>query len=201
MTDTVAIVGLGYVGLPLAVAFGQQRRTIGFDVNEAKLHHYRQHFDPSGEVSSQELRSASQLELTSDPALLSEASVIIVVVPTPIDEARRPDLSPLQGACTTVGRNLRPGTTVVFESTVYPGCTEEVCVPLLERESGLRWTPGDGSGFSVGYSPERINPGDTEHKLQTITKVVSGDCPVVLEQLATLYESVVTVGVHRAARE
>ncbi len=199
MTEVLAIVGLGYVGLPLAVAFGQQRRTIGFDVNETKLNNYRAQHDPSGEVSPEELRSASQLEFTSDPAMLAEASVIIVVVPTPIDDARRPDLSPLQGACNTVGRHLQPGSTVVFESTVYPGCTEEVCVPILERESGLAWSPGSDDGFSVGYSPERINPGDTEHKLQTITKVVSGDCPAILEQLATLYEGVVTAGVHRAA--
>ncbi|GAB3289792.1 nucleotide sugar dehydrogenase [Parahaliea aestuarii] len=199
MSETIAIVGLGYVGLPLAVAFGGQRRTIGFDVNEAKLAHYRGHFDPSGEVKSGEFAAAGLLELTSDPAQLAEASVVIVVVPTPIDEARRPDLRPLQSACLTVGRHLRKGTTVVFESTVYPGCTEEVCVPILERESGLKWLPGSDAGFSIGYSPERINPGDNEHKLQTITKVVSGDCPQTLEQLAGLYGSVVHAGVHRAA--
>ncbi|MFV0476214.1 MAG: nucleotide sugar dehydrogenase [Parahaliea sp.] len=199
MSDTLAIVGLGYVGLPLAVAFGRLRPTIGFDVNEVKLANYRKHFDPSGEVSQQELVAADQLELTSDPARLANANVIIVVVPTPIDNAQRPDLSPLQAACRTVGRNLRPGATVVFESTVYPGCTEEVCVPILEAESGLKWMPGSADGFSVGYSPERINPGDTEHKLATITKVVSGDCSDVLAKLAGIYESVVTVGVHRAA--
>ncbi|MFV0275787.1 MAG: nucleotide sugar dehydrogenase [Parahaliea sp.] len=199
MTDTIAIVGLGYVGLPLAVAFGGQRPTIGFDINEAKLAHYRNQFDPSGEVSREELAAATGLEFTSDPARLAQAGVIIVVVPTPIDQARRPDLSPLQAACRTVGRHIRAGTTVVFESTVYPGCTEEVCVPILESESGLQWTPGLPAGFSVGYSPERINPGDTEHRLQTITKVVSGDAPDTLDQLADLYGSVVRAGVHRAA--
>ncbi|WP_116364748.1 nucleotide sugar dehydrogenase [Parahaliea mediterranea] len=199
MSETIAIVGLGYVGLPLAVAFGGQRRTIGFDVNETKLAHYREHYDPSGEVKAAEFAAAAKLELTADPARLAEAAVIIVVVPTPIDNARRPDLTPLQSACYTVGRHLRKGTTVVFESTVYPGCTEEVCVPILERESGLKWQPGASEGFSIGYSPERINPGDNEHKLQTITKVVSGDCPQTLDQLAELYGSVVHAGVHRAA--
>ncbi|MBN7797463.1 nucleotide sugar dehydrogenase [Parahaliea mediterranea] len=199
MNNTLAIVGLGYVGLPLAVAFGGQRRTIGFDVNETKLAHYRDHFDPSGEVGREELAAATQLEFTADPAALAQASVIIVVVPTPIDAAHRPDLGPLEAACRTVGRHMSPGATVVFESTVYPGCTEEVCVPILERESGLTWAGEEGGDFFVGYSPERINPGDTEHKLQTITKVVSGDSPDTLERLATLYECVVEAGVHRAA--
>lgn len=199
MNETLAIVGLGYVGLPLAVAFGRQRKTIGFDVNEAKLAHYRDHCDPSGEVDRESLAGAVHLDLTSDPQRLAEAATIIVVVPTPIDDAQRPDLRPLQSACHTVGRHMSAGTTVVFESTVYPGCTEEVCVPILERESGLAWTPGSSEGFCVGYSPERINPGDTEHKLESITKVVSGDAPATLAALATLYESVVKAGVHRAA--
>ncbi|MGB1139481.1 MAG: nucleotide sugar dehydrogenase [Halioglobus sp.] len=201
--DTVAIVGLGYVGLPLAVAFGQQRRTIGFDLNERKLDHYRAGEDPSGEVESEQLAAAAQLEFTSDPSLLAEAGTIVVVVPTPIDSARRPDLSPLAGASRTVGENMRPGTTVIFESTVYPGCTEEVCVPILEEASGLSWSGPTGAagadGFNVGYSPERINPGDKEHRLETIVKVVSGDCPEVLERIAGLYEEVVHAGVHRAA--
>ncbi|MEM6579636.1 MAG: nucleotide sugar dehydrogenase [Pseudomonadota bacterium] len=200
--NTVAIVGLGYVGLPLAVAFGSRRRTIGFDLNETKLEHYRECYDPSGEVNSDQLRSAQFLEFVSEPDRLSEADVIIVVVPTPIDAARRPDLSPLEGACRAVGSQLRPGTTVVFESTVYPGCTEEVCIPILERESGLHWGGASGAkhgGFYVGYSPERINPGDVKHRLETIVKVVSGDTPDTLDRLAALYSEVVEAGIHRAA--
>lgn len=203
--DTIAIVGLGYVGLPLAVAFGRVRRTIGLDLNEAKLNFYRAGTDPSGEVEPQQLAAATMLEFCSDASKLSEAQIIIVVVPTPIDDARRPDLSPLEGACRAVGANLRPGTTVIFESTVYPGCTEEVCVPILEQTSGLPWAArgasGDSvaSGFYVGYSPERINPGDKEHRLETIIKVVSGDTPETLDKIAQLYGEVVTVGTYRAA--
>jgi UDP-N-acetyl-D-glucosamine/UDP-N-acetyl-D-galactosamine dehydrogenase len=203
-TDTVAIVGLGYVGLPLAVAFGRLRRTIGLDLNEEKLAHYRAGTDPSGEVEPQQLAQASMLEFTSDASKLAEAQIIVVVVPTPIDQARRPDLSPLEGACRAVGAHLQPGAIVIFESTVYPGCTEEVCVPLLEQASGLPWAgrtldSSSEKGFFVGYSPERINPGDKEHRLETITKVVSGDTPKTLETVATLYESVVMAGTHRAA--
>jgi UDP-N-acetyl-D-galactosamine dehydrogenase len=202
-SDTVAIVGLGYVGLPLAVAFGRARRTIGLDLNEEKLAHYKAGNDPSGEVEPQQLAQASMLEFTSDTSKLSEAQIIIVVVPTPIDSARRPDLSPLEGACRAVGAHLSPGTTVIFESTVYPGCTEEVCVPLLEQNSGLPWSGRDSGnntgGFYVGYSPERINPGDKEHRLETIIKVVSGDTPETLEKIAGLYEEVVLAGTHRAA--
>jgi UDP-N-acetyl-D-glucosamine/UDP-N-acetyl-D-galactosamine dehydrogenase len=206
--ETIAIVGLGYVGLPLAVAFGGQRRTIGFDLNKTKLDLYRAGIDPTGEVGSEKLATAKLLEFTSDPTLLSQASIIIIVVPTPIDQARRPDLSPLEGASLTVGKHLSPGTIVIYESTVYPGCTEEVCVPILEKASGMRWagragdTPAAGDareGFYIGYSPERINPGDTVHRLETITKVVSGDTPETLERVAQLYESVVTAGVHRAS--
>lgn len=201
--DTLAIVGLGYVGLPLAVAFGRRRRTIGLDLNEEKLAHYRQAHDPSGEVESESLRAATLLEFSSDASALAEAGIIIVVVPTPIDEARRPDLSPLEGACRAVGAHMRPGAIVIFESTVYPGCTEEVCVPILEAVSGLTWS-GRGNvpaerGFHVGYSPERINPGDKEHRLETIIKVVSGDTQQTLETIAQLYSEVVTAGVHRAA--
>lgn len=201
--NTLAIVGLGYVGLPLAVAFGAQRRTIGFDLNERKLDAYRQGHDPSGEVSSSQMLKAAKLELTSDPSQLAEADVVIVVVPTPIDSAKRPDLSPLENASSIVGAHMRPGTIVVFESTVYPGCTEEVCVPILEAASGLAWagrpnSPADRR-FYVGYSPERINPGDKTHRLETITKVVAGDFPDTLDTLAKLYGSVVTAGIHRAA--
>lgn len=202
-TATIAIVGLGYVGLPLAVAFGSKRQTIGFDLNEQKLAHYRAGRDPSGEVSPAQLAKASLLEYTSDAGRLADAGIIIVVVPTPIDAARRPDLSPLEGACRMVGEHLQPGAIVIFESTVYPGCTEEVCVPILEKYSGMPWSgrevEGAKGGFFVGYSPERINPGDKEHRLETIVKVVSGDTPETLDRVAQLYSEVVDVGVHRAA--
>lgn len=203
--QTVAIVGLGYVGLPLAVAFGHQITTIGFDLDERKLDHYRNGVDPSGEVEGARLASAEHLIFTNSPEDLARASTIIVVVPTPIDEARKPDLKPLAGACKTVGQFMQPGTTVVFESTVYPGCTEEFCVPILEEQSSLRWLgrPDAGDdlsrGFHVGYSPERINPGDKEHRLDSITKVVSGDTPDVLESLAELYGKVVHAGIHKAS--
>lgn len=202
--DTIAVVGLGYVGLPLAVAFGGHRRTIGFDLNEEKLARYRAGVDPSGEVTPEQLAQAASLEYTSDPALLAQAGTVIVVVPTPIDDARRPDLSPLEGACRAVGAHIQPGTTIVFESTVYPGCTEEVCVPLLESCSGLPWAGAPDAtsaldGFYVGYSPERINPGDKEHRLETIVKVVAGDTAETLERLAELYGEVVHAGIHRAA--
>lgn len=201
--DTVAVVGLGYVGLPLAVAFGRLRPTIGLDLNEEKLAHYRAGNDPSGEVEPEKLAEASLLEFTSDASRLSEARTIVVVVPTPIDLARRPDLSPLEGACRAVGAHISPGATVIFESTVYPGCTEEVCVPLLEKVSGLPWSGApdgqDKVGFYVGYSPERINPGDKEHRLETITKVVSGDTTETLDRIAALYSEIVQAGVHKAA--
>ncbi len=201
--DTIAVVGLGYAGLPLAVAFGKQVRTIGFDLDDRKLENYRNGSDPSGEVDHENLVAATQLEYTSDPARLREAEIIVVAVPTPIDNAHRPDLSPLEGACRTVGENLAPGTVVVFESTVYPGCTEEVCVPILEQRSGLPWAGAEGAddkpGFYIGYSPERINPGDKVHRLETIVKVVSGDTPETLDRVAELYEAVVDAGVHRAA--
>lgn len=204
MINSIAIVGLGYVGLPLAVAFGKQLKTIGFDLNEQKLSSYRSGCDPTGEVDSSSLAAADKLLYTSEPSDLSEADVIIVVVPTPIDQAQRPDLTPLESACRTVGAHMSPGTTVVFESTVYPGCTEEVCVPILEQCSGLAWSARAKSNvgdqvFSVGYSPERINPGDKVHRLETIIKVVSGDTAECLELVASLYERVVDAGVHRAA--
>jgi UDP-N-acetyl-D-galactosamine dehydrogenase len=193
--EVVAVVGLGYVGLPLAVEFGKKMRTIGFDLSQAKVDAYRRHVDPTGEVSTEDLKAAQQLEVTTDPARLKEASCIIVAVPTPIDAAHQPDFSPLIGASLSVGRNLARGAVVVYESTVYPGATEEVCIPLLERESGLKWR----RDFAVGYSPERINPGDKEHTLTRIVKVVSGDSPETLERVARVYEAVVTAGVHRAS--
>jgi UDP-N-acetyl-D-galactosamine dehydrogenase len=191
----IGVVGLGYVGLPLAVEFGKKARTIGFDLMQEKVDAYRRHVDPTGEVSTEDLAAAHLLEPTTDPAKLSDADFIIVAVPTPIDAAHQPDFSPLVGASKTVGRHMKKGATVVYESTVYPGATEEVCIPLLERESGLRWK----QDFFVGYSPERINPGDREHTLPRIVKVVSGDSPETLDRVAKTYEMVVTAGVHRAS--
>jgi UDP-N-acetyl-D-galactosamine dehydrogenase len=194
-SSVVGVVGLGYVGLPLAVEFGKKRRTIGFDVSGVKVAAYREHRDPTGEVSSEELASATLLEPTTDPARLREADFVIVAVPTPIDEAHQPDFGPLVGASEVVGRNLKQGATVVFESTVYPGATEEICIPILERESGKRWK----HDFFVGYSPERINPGDREHTLTRIVKVVAGDIPVTLERVAAMYGSIIDAGVHKAS--
>ncbi|MEA3155123.1 MAG: UDP-N-acetyl-D-glucosamine/UDP-N-acetyl-D-galactosamine dehydrogenase [Betaproteobacteria bacterium] len=192
---TVAVIGLGYVGLPLAVEFGKKHRTLGFDLSEQKIANYRKHIDPTGEVSSDQFKLASQLHVTSDPSILSEADFVIVAVPTPVDEAHQPDLRPLIGASQTVGSHLKAGATVVYESTVYPGATEEICVPILEKCSGKKWK----RDFFVGYSPERINPGDKERTLTKITKVVSGDTPETLERVAQMYASVVTAGVNRAS--
>ena len=192
---TVAVVGLGYVGLPLATEFGKKYRTIGFDLSEAKIEAYRKRIDPTGEVSRAEFEAASKLEVTNNPRALREADFIIIAVPTPVDEAHNPDFGPLIGASTSVGQNLTRGATIVFESTVYPGATEEVCVPVLEKHSGWKWK----QDFFVGYSPERINPGDKQHTLTKIIKVVAGDSPQTLERVAQVYGSVVTAGVHRAS--
>jgi UDP-N-acetyl-D-galactosamine dehydrogenase len=191
---TVAVLGLGYVGLPVAVAFGRQRPTIGYDLNRKRVENLKHRVDATGELSSAELAEARYWHATSDPAELAAADFIIVAVPTPINDARQPDLRPLQSASETVGRHMKPGATVIYESTVYPGCTEEVCVPILERASGMRWR----QDFHVGYSPERINPGDREHTFTRILKIVSGDDEATLERIASLYGSVVKAGVHRA---
>jgi UDP-N-acetyl-D-glucosamine/UDP-N-acetyl-D-galactosamine dehydrogenase len=193
--SVVAVVGLGYVGLPLAVEFGKKRRTIGFDLSKAKVDSYRRCVDPTGEVSSADLRAAGHLTVTTDAAELAQADYIIVAVPTPVDAAHQPDLGALTGASESVGRHLKRGAVVVYESTVYPGATEEVCVPILEKISGMRWK----RDFHVGYSPERINPGDKEHTLAKIVKVVSGDGPETLEKIAALYEGIVTAGVFRVS--
>ncbi|MCC2973028.1 nucleotide sugar dehydrogenase [Massilia sp. IC2-476] len=193
--EVVAVVGLGYVGLPLAVEFGKKGRTIGFDLSSAKIENYKRFVDPTGEVSSEQLQAARHLEVSTDPALLAQADYIVVAVPTPVDIAHNPDFTPLIGASKSVGANMKRGAIVVYESTVYPGATEEVCIPILERESGLKWK----QDFHVGFSPERINPGDKEHTLTTILKVVSGDDDASLERIAALYESVVTAGVYRAS--
>jgi UDP-N-acetyl-D-galactosamine dehydrogenase len=192
---TIAVVGLGYVGLPLAVEFGRHFPTIGFDLSAKKVAAYRTFVDPTGEVSTEQLRAATLLTVTTDAAQLREADFVVVAVPTPIDEAHQPDFGPLLGASEAVGRNLKRGAVVVFESTVYPGATEEICVPIIEQHSGLKWQ----QDFFVGYSPERINPGDREHSLTRITKVVSGDTPETLERVAAMYGSIITAGVHRAS--
>ena len=191
----VAVVGLGYVGLPLAVEFGKRYRTIGFDLSQAKVDAYVKGIDPTGEVPNDELRAAGKLEATTDASKVREADFIIVAVPTPVDAAHNPDFSPLESASEVVGKHLKKGATVVFESTVYPGATEDVCVPIIERCSGMRWK----HDFFVGYSPERINPGDREHTLTRIVKVVSGDMPETLERVAGMYGSVITAGVYKAS--
>jgi UDP-N-acetyl-D-galactosamine dehydrogenase len=193
--EMIAVVGLGYVGLPLAVAFGKLMPTLGYDLSQAKVANYQQHTDPSGTVTAQDLRAAVHLTLTTNPADLAQANVIIIAVPTPIDAARKPDFAPLIRASESVGAQLRPGSTVIYESTVYPGATEEVCIPVLERASGLQWR----RDFNVAYSPERINPGDQQHTLANTVKVVAGDCPGTLARVAALYEKVVTAGVHRVS--
>lgn len=192
---TIAVIGLGYVGLPLAVEFGKKFRAIGYDLSTAKVAAYREFTDPTGEVSADELRAATLLECTTDPRRLASADFHVVAVPTPVDVARQPDFGPLVSASATVGQHMKRGAVVIYESTVYPGATEEVCVPILEKHSGMQWL----QDFHVGYSPERINPGDKEHTLTRIVKVVAGDTPATLEKVAALYESIVTAGVHRTS--
>ena len=191
----IAVVGLGYVGLPLAVEFGKRYKTIGYDLSEAKASSYRSFCDPTGEVSSDDLKAAVRLSVTTDPEFLAEADVIVVAVPTPVDEAHIPDFSPLVGSSTTVGRHMKRGAIVVYESTVYPGATEEVCIPVLEQHSGMKWK----HDFHVGYSPERVNPGDKARTITKIVKVVSGDDEATLQTVGDLYESVITAGVYRAS--
>lgn len=194
MNRKIAVVGLGYVGLPVAVAFGKKGRIIGFDINEHRINTLKQGIDYTKEVESQDLLE-SDIDFTNDPSRLREADFIIVAVPTPITETKQPDLTSLIKASETVGSNLQKGAIVVYESTVYPGATEEVCVPVLEKASGLK----AGVDFFVGYSPERINPGDKEHTFTKITKVVSGQNDEVLEIIAGVYGSVVEAGVYRAS--
>jgi len=191
----VAVVGLGYVGLPLAVEFGKKYRTLGYDLSEAKIHSYRIHCDPTGEVSPESLKAATRLTFSTDPVVISEADIIVVAVPTPVDQAHIPDFSPLVASSTTVGQHMKKGAIVVYESTVYPGATEEVCIPLLEQHSGMNWR----QDFHVGYSPERVNPGDIERTITGIVKVVSGDDEATLKTVGDLYESVISAGVHRAS--
>jgi UDP-N-acetyl-D-galactosamine dehydrogenase len=193
-TRSIAVVGLGYVGLPIAVEFGKQVPVIGFDINKNKVDELRRGLDRTGEVSEDDLRSA-QVQFTSEPTELKSADFIIVAVPTPINESLQPDLRALRMCSETIGSNMSPGTIVVYESTVYPGVTEEVCLPILEKKSGMK----AGLDFKVGYSPERINPGDKEHTLAKIVKVVSAQDPESLEIVAETYGMVVKAGIHRAA--
>jgi UDP-N-acetyl-D-galactosamine dehydrogenase len=193
--DVVAVVGLGYVGLPLAVEFGKKQRTIGFDLSASKIENYKRCVDPTGEVSPENLRAAIHMTASTDPAELSAADFIVVAVPTPVDIAHNPDFTPLIGASVTVGKHMKRGAIVIYESTVYPGATEEVCIPILEKQSGMQWK----KDFHVGFSPERINPGDKERTLTSITKVVSGDDAATLEKVAKLYESIIKAGVYRAS--
>ena len=191
----IAVVGLGYVGLPLAVEFGKRFETLGFDVKPERVAQLRAGRDTTLEVTSEELKSAKHLSFTTELEDLKRCRVFIVTVPTPIDGYKRPDLTPLVRASETVGKVMRTGAVVIYESTVYPGCTEEVCVPILERESGLKFN----RDFFAGYSPERINPGDKEHRLTTIKKVTSGSTPEVAELVDKLYGSIVKAGTHRAS--
>ncbi len=191
--EKIALVGLGYVGMPIAVAFARKADVIGFDLNQEKIRLYKSGIDPTKEVGDEAIRDTS-VQFTSDEEVLDEAKFFIVAVPTPVNEDHTPDLTPVEGASHTVGRHLSPGCVVVFESTVYPGVTEDICVPILEQESGLVC----GRDFKIGYSPERINPGDKVHRLETITKIVSGMDEETLDTVAKVYELVVDAGVHRA---
>ena len=201
-SETIAIVGLGYVGLPLAALFARKFKVIGFDINAQRITELEAGRDRTRELSSEQLSSvirpptsAPGLSFSTDPKVLATARLIIVTVPTPIDDHKNPDLTPLVKSSTMIGRHIVAGTTVVYESTVYPGCTEEDCLPLIEKESGLKWQ----TGFFVGYSPERINPGDKEHTVEKIKKVVSGDTAETAQLLKDVYGAVITAGIFVAA--
>lgn len=191
--EKISLVGLGYVGMPIAVAFSKKVKVVGFDLNAKKIELYKNGIDPTNEVGNEAIKACA-VDFTADETKLREAKFHIVAVPTPVNDDHTPDLSPVEGASEIVGRNLQKGSIVVYESTVYPGVTEDVCVPILERESGLKC----GVDFKVGYSPERINPGDKVHRLETITKIVSGMDEETLDEVAKVYELVVEAGVHRA---
>lgn len=192
--EKISLVGLGYVGMPIAVAFAKKVKVIGFDLNKAKIELYKSGIDPTNEVGNDAIKN-STVEFTSDETKLREAKFHIVAVPTPVYDDHTPDLTPVEGASRILGRNLTKGSIVVFESTVYPGVTEDICLPILEKESGLKC----GVDFKIGYSPERINPGDKVHRLETITKIVSGMDEETLDVIAKVYELVVEAGVHRAS--
>ena len=192
--EKIALVGLGYVGMPIAVAFSKKVKVVGFDLNAKKIELYKNGIDPTNEVGNEAIKACT-VDFTADENKLKEAKFFIVAVPTPVNDDHTPDLTPVEGASEIVGRNLTKGSVVVYESTVYPGVTEDICVPILERESGLKC----GVDFKIGYSPERINPGDKVHRLETITKIVSGMDEETLDTVAKVYELVVEAGVHRAA--
>jgi UDP-N-acetyl-D-galactosamine dehydrogenase len=191
--DYLAVVGLGYVGLPMAVAFAEKVKTLGFDINEEKINVYQQGIDPTNEIGDEKIKSTA-LEFTTDPARLKEAKVIIVAVPTPVNGDKTPNLAPVINASKLIGQNLSQGSIVIFESTVYPGVTEDVCIPILEKKSGLVC----GKDFKVGYSPERINPGDKVHRLETIRKVVAGMDEETVAAIAAVYELIIHAGVYKA---
>lgn len=193
--DRLAIIGMGYVGLPLAVEFGKIMDVVGFDISKERLKELTGGRDRTDEVTTEELKAASKLKFSSEPADLKNANWYIVTVPTPVDEFKKPDLRPLESASATVGKVLKKGDIVVYESTVYPGCTEEVCVPVLERNSGLKFNVD----FFCGYSPERINPGDKQHRVTNILKITSGSTPEVAKKVDDLYKKIVTVGTHKAS--
>lgn len=192
--EKISVIGLGYVGMPLAVAFAKKVNVIGYDVNEQKIALYKKGIDPTNEVGDEAIKQTT-VEFTSDETRLKEAKFHIVAVPTPINLDKTPNLTPVEAASTTVGRNLTKGSIVVYESTVYPGVTEDICIPILERESGLKC----GIDFKVGYSPERINPGDKVNRLETITKIVSGIDEESLNEIAMVYELIIEAGVHKAS--
>ena len=191
--EKISLIGLGYVGMPIAVAFAKKIKVVGYDLNQAKIELYQSGIDPTNEVGNDAIKN-STVEFTADETKLREAKFHIVAVPTPVYDDHTPDLTPVEGASRILGRNLQKGSVVVFESTVYPGVTEDVCVPILEKESGLKC----GVDFKIGYSPERINPGDKEHRLETITKIVSGMDEETLDVVANVYSLVVKAGVHKA---
>lgn len=191
--EKISLVGLGYVGMPIAVAFARKVKVVGFDLNAAKIDLYKSGVDPTKEVGDEVIKNTT-VEFTADASKLKEARFHIVAVPTPVNDDHTPDLTPVEGASRILGQNLTKGSIVVFESTVYPGVTEDICVPILEKESGLKC----GVDFKIGYSPERINPGDKVHRLETITKIVSGMDEETLDEVAKVYELVVEAGVHRA---
>lgn len=193
--DKIAIIGLGYVGLPLAAEFGKVIDVIGLDINQGRIEELKKGFDRTQEVEEAELKSAAKLHFTHNVADLKDVNYFIVTVPTPVDEYKKPDLSPLESASKTIGTILKKGDTVIYESTVYPGCTEEICVPILEKASGLKFN----HDFFCGYSPERINPGDKLHRVSTIKKVTSGSTPAVAEKIDQLYKKIIKAGTHKAS--
>jgi UDP-N-acetyl-D-galactosamine dehydrogenase len=193
--EKVGIIGLGYVGLPLAVEFGKVLDVVGFDINKERIEELKKGFDRTKEVDATELKASKKLSFSSDPQELKSVNYFIVTVPTPVDEYKKPDLNPLISASKTVGSVLKKGGIVIYESTVYPGCTEEDCVPILEKVSGLKFNVD----FFCGYSPERINPGDKQHRVTTIKKVTSGSTPEIADKVDNLYKKIITAGTHKAS--